>query len=65
MNPDLPKVIYKNREGVNQNRHFGVIIDRNLESQPWELTAKNASVHCGLSIKPYGIPKKTEGGRIS
>ena len=31
------------------------------ESQPWELTAENACVHCGLSIKPYEIPKKEEG----
>jgi hypothetical protein len=28
-----------------------------------ELTAKNASVLCGLSIKPYEIPKKGEGGK--
>ena len=62
MYPDLLKVIYKNREGVNTNKNFGIIIDRNLESQPWELTAKNASVHCGLSIKPYEMPKKADGG---
>ena len=64
MYSDLLKVIYKNREGVNTNKHFGIVFVRNLDSQPWELTAKNSSVHCGLSIKPYEMPKKGEGGRI-
>ena len=63
MYPNLLKVIYENREGVNTNKHYGIVFARNLESQLWELTAKNASVHCGLSIKPYGMPKKGEGGK--
>jgi hypothetical protein len=45
MYPDLLKVIYENREGVNTNKHYGIVFARNLESQLWELTAKNASVH--------------------
>jgi len=27
-----------------------------------KLTAKNAFVHCGGTIKPYEMPKKGEGG---
>ena len=38
-----------------------LIFDAN-ETIQIKLTAKNASVHCGLSIKSYEMPKKEEGG---